>query len=132
MGQVNLKWINFNLAVNIEEGSIEDQLLAATDDAMERTMVKGEEKPEKEKNDKQKEKEKLGTLRDTNLAEKINNLNFNESIVPEANNDESMAFVETKTIKCECGNNSVKKGVFKLYFYLYILLITFSIKINRT
>ncbi len=117
MGQVNLKWINLNLAVNIEEGSIEDQLLVATDDAMERTMVQGEEtKPEKGKKGKQNEKEKLISLRDTNLAEKINNLNFNESIVPEVNNDESMADVDTKTIKCECGNNTVNKNRGSLNF----------------
>ena len=109
---MNLKWINFNLEVNIEEDSIErDDLFS--NEALDATLTKSEEKrkPLKEKIDKKENKEELAAdtsdLQDQNLAEKIDKLNVNESIVPDANNDESMN--DTKILKCDCGKNTVPK-----------------------
>ena len=107
IGQVNLKWISFNLEVNIDEDFVEKaDLFTAVNEPVGATLAKSEEKTKKSKTKvgiKEKKEDLADTsiLRDDNLVEKIDKLSVNEIVVPEASRDESIT--DKKVLNCDCG-----------------------------
>jgi hypothetical protein len=118
-----MKWISFNLEVNIDEDFVEKaDLFTAVNEPVGATLAISEEKTKKPKtkvgiNENKEDLVNKSILRDDKLVEKIDKLSVNDIVLPEANRDESM--IENKVLNCDCGNNTVRE-ISEIFCFYYL------------